>query len=73
MFHHLQDPNTETFMAVSAVGVLALVVVLVAEKWMARDSHFVTLLKIVLWTLAIYCTVWTIAVPHELVAAEVAN
>ena len=54
-------------MAVSAVGVLALVVVLVAEKWMARDSHFVTLLKIVLWTL------WTIAVPHELVAAEVAN
>jgi len=73
VFHNLQDPNTETFMVVSAVAVLALAAAVVAEKWMGRDSEIKTFLKIVLWTLAIYCTVWTISVPHELVAAEVAN
>lgn len=67
MFQHLEYPNTTTFLVVSAVAVLALAAAVVAEKWMGRDSEIKTFLKIVLWSLAIYCTVWTISVPHELV------
>ncbi len=65
--YQLTQPASENFLTLAGVAFAALVLAMLVEKFLA-ESGKKTFLKLVLWPIAIYCTILTVAVPVEPVA-----